>query len=227
MFVERQGDLARLELAQLAQNCGHELTRFRAGNAPGAAHCFELLRRALEDESQDAFACVFELYRAQVARWVAGHRMFDASGERTPDVFVNEAFIRLHRHLRGARFANFANTEAVLTYLKACAITALLEQNRKQRAQMREVSLGEAIGAEQVDPSRGVAVEQVWAIVSRALPDVRDRELIEQRFQQGLSPAQIAEQAPRHWRDARDVTVALQRCLRRLSRHYELMELLS
>jgi hypothetical protein len=226
MYLDNQGDPARLALAELAQNCDLEQDAYRACGANGARNCFELLRRALADESQEAFACVFRLYQTQVARWITGHRVFRASGESTPDVFVNEAFVRLFRQLRGARFGAFTSTENVLGYLKACAITALLEHNRKERRTRDHISLVDAIASEQIDPSRGVASGQAWAIVERALPDARDRLLIQQRFKEGLSPAAIAAQDSRSWRDARAVSVALQRCLRRLARCYELVELL-
>jgi hypothetical protein len=227
MVLENQIDPARLALAELAQNCSHELSAFRARQSHGASYCFELLRRALADESQEAFACMFDLYQAQVARWVSSHRMFRASGEATPDVFVNEAFIRLHRQLRGARFDGFGSTEAVLSYLKSCAITALLEQNRKVRQQARETSLSDAIRDEQIDPSQGIVTGQLWASIERALPDLDDRLLIDMRFRMNMTPAEIASHRHQRYRDAREVSVALQRCLRRLSRHYELMELLS
>jgi RNA polymerase sigma factor (sigma-70 family) len=226
MVLNNQSDYARLALAELAQKCDQELSGFRTRQSPDAAHCFELLRRAFADESQEAFACVFRLYAAQVARWVGSHRMFRASGESTPDVFVNEAFVRLYRHLRGERFDNFSSAEAVLSYLKACAITALLEHNRKERRQLRDVSLSEAIRDEQLDPTRDIASHQLWETVARALPDAHDRDLIDMRFRLGLSPAEIAARHARRYRDAREVSVALQRCLRRLTRCYELSELL-
>jgi DNA-directed RNA polymerase specialized sigma24 family protein len=227
MVLNKQSAVSRLALAELVRECDHELSGFRAGQSPGAAHCFELLRRAFADESQDAFACVFGLYAAQVARWVSGHRMFRASGEDTPDVFVNEAFVRLFRNLRGVRFDDFASAEAVLSYLKACAITALLDHNRKERRQLGDVSLSDAIRDEQPDPAREVASSQLWDIVARALPDSPDRDLIELRFRLGLSPGEIAARHERRYRDARGVSIALQRCLRRLGRCYELSELIS
>lgn len=219
-------DPKTLPLDTLVQVCEQEIQQFRARQTTDAKHCYELFQRALGQDNRDAFDHVYQLYRPQVDRWVRSHRMFSASSETSPDPFVSEAFMRLHKHLSGPKFEGFRSVDAILAYLKACAVTALLEDLRKTRRANAEMPLSDHLHDEEPGPAERASAGQIWGIVQNTMRDETDRRLIDLRFRLGLTPAEIATRHPAQWRNAREVSVSLQRCLRQLARHRELQELL-
>src|SRR5690242_4220015 len=105
-------DIKRLSLDAIAQRCEEETANYRRKLAADTQYCFELFRRALEDQAQDAFTALFQIYQPQCARWVRGFDGFADTDEPTPDGFVSEAFARLFRDLRGEKFTHFPNLAA-------------------------------------------------------------------------------------------------------------------
>ncbi len=210
-------DIALLSLEAVAQQCEEETHKYRARLNTDTRYCYELFRRALQANMQDAFTHIFRVFRPQVERWVRANRLFPITGEPVADPFISDAFLRLYRALHGEQFLRFASLESILRYLQLCTATSILSQLRYLKKSALEVDLNDELKNQHaVTPDREITSKQVWQHVNSLLPDPVDRHLVDLRFRQGLAPAEIMQQFPQEWASTREITVTLQRICRRL-----------
>jgi hypothetical protein len=78
--------------------------------------------------------------------------------------------------------------------------------------------------AYQPDLDAHAQAEELWEHVCSLLPDERDRLLARLVFVQGLRPREIVVAFPTHWRNERDVSVALYRVRRTLRSDAQLQQ---
>jgi hypothetical protein len=209
-------DAGALSVDVLANRCAEETERYRRRQPSDQQFCFELLRRALADGVQEAFARVYSIYERQVLSWVYSHHGFEQTGEEA-DFFARTALSSFYFALRGPRFARFPALPQALAYLKLCVHTAIAQYLRDQRPADTQPIDTEADAAYSPELGQGAEAAELWAQVCRLLPDERDQLLARFIFIQDLKPRQIVTLAPGRWADEREVTVATYR-LRRLLR---------
>jgi hypothetical protein len=217
----------QLTLDELESRCQQETDNFLSRVASDTRFCFELMRRALEDDIQDAFTRIYAIYQPMCANWVRTFRGFEHTGESSPDVFVNIGFAKLHQMLRGERFRQFATVAAVLEYLKRCAQVAVLQQLRKPSHDDQE-DLEDREGRNALPGASfttDIEHQQAWARINMLLRDDEDRLLAMLAFDLDLKPRDISARHPERWPTARDVSVALQRVMRTLRRDTELRQM--
>lgn len=202
-------------LNDLAQCCEEEYARFFREAQAASPCCFDLARAALKDRVQDAMTHFYRIYEPLCAGWVASFGGFQATGEPSPDVFVNMGFAKLLTRLGPETFERFDSLSAILAYLKKCVITSVLQQLRKPASE--ELDENQAIPF-----SANVEYEQILNRLRELLPAPDDQRLADLRFRQDAKPAEIARAYPAIWPTARDVSVALQRILRALRKDPEL-----
>ncbi len=214
----------RLSAAELAQRCREETEKFVRRLANDTQYCFELMRRALAEQSDEAFTYIYQVYERSVTNWVYNHSRFALTGE-SADFFTSAAFRAFHNALQGTKFERFPNLAAILSYLKMCVHTSiaqyLRDEERTMTAPIDEV--GEI--AETSDLGQGVEAAELWARICALLPDERDRLLARCAFAQGLKPREITAAFRTHWSSEREVSVALYRIRKLLRANPELAAL--
>lgn len=209
--------LDRLPVDELADRCQQDTQRFRHEQVSETEHCFELLRRALKNEHAEAFTRVYQIYEPQVRQWVYSHSRFSQTGE-SADYFVSSALSSFYFALRGEKFANFDLLPKVLSYLKLCVHTAIMQHLRKTPPVIETELSDETSAGYHARFDAGLNASAVWERICSLLRDDADRHLAHCVFVQALKPAQVVEEFPDRWQTARDVSVALQRIRRTLRR---------
>jgi DNA-directed RNA polymerase specialized sigma24 family protein len=116
---------------------------------------------------------------------------------------VNAAFERFWHAVDAAKFARFGSLAAVLSYLKMCVQTTVLDHARAQRQHALEVDLTaiQAVPAtDSVEQDVGDRLEaaDLWRRVRDALPTEAERRLVYLSYVVGLSPREIQH---RHGRE--------------------------
>ena len=66
-----KANVQHADLDRVIQECTQEDLRFRKGRVGQEGHCFELFRRALEENDQDAWAALHRQYTPVVAGWIS------------------------------------------------------------------------------------------------------------------------------------------------------------
>jgi hypothetical protein len=224
-----QGDMpptpaaVNLPLEQLADACAENTRRYARREQSDTQFCFELLRRALADSVPEAFTWVYRIYERQVLKWVRQHPGLEQTGEN-PEFFANAALSRFYFALRGSKFAEFGSLPQVLAYLKACAYTGVAQYLRDYEKAAAFPLEAAADAAVVVDLGEALQANEVWAYICHKLPDERDRQLARSAFLLDLKPKAIVAANPDHWRNEREVTVALYRVRQVLRGDLELRE---
>jgi hypothetical protein len=203
-------EVTHLTIDELCRRCAEETEKYARRQESDPQYCFELMRRALAEDSHEAFERVYQIYERQTIVWVHSHSMFSQTGEE-PEFFARAALSALYFALRGEKFLRFGSLPQVLSYLKTCVHTSIMQYLRDQRS-ARVASIEEAgeLGA-QLDMSAGVSAHELWEHICSLLPDDRSRALARMALVQDLKPRQIVAAAPSEWRDEREVSVALYR----------------
>lgn len=219
-------DLLTLPVDALAHRCDEETRKFSQHQLNDPRYCFELLRRALAEEAHEAFTWVYRIYEKQVLKWVYQHQGFEQTNENA-DYFANLALSQFYFALRGPKFERFPSLAKVLTYLKVCVHSAIVQYLRDQQP-------AETLPLEDADhfpDHRPLEVHlppsELWAQICRCLPDGADQQLARYVFIQGLKPRQIVEYDPARWPEERQVSVALYRIRRILREDDQLRQWLS
>ncbi len=213
-----------LSAAELARHCAEETDKFVRRLANDPQYCFELMRRALAEQSDEAFTYVFQVYERSVTSWVYHHSRFAFTGE-SAEFFTSAAFRAFHAALRGSKFDRFPSLAAVLGYLKMCVHTSIAQYLRdEERAKTTPLDDAGEI-AESPDLGQRAEASELWAHIASRLPDERDRLLARCAFALGLKPREICVAFRTHWNTEREVSVALYRIRRTLRADPELAAL--
>ena len=208
-----------LPVAELTRRCAEEMARYRRGRFSDPRYCYELLRCALAERDEEAWAAVYSQYHGLVRSWLG-----DAPGD--PEVLVNEAFERLWRAIPPDRSAEFPTLGSVLEYLKRCAQCVAIDANRREgRKQAEEAALARlhVLGAGgKRHPSEQaldtIVGEQLIARATERLHNLGERLVFCASFEWDLRPGAIAERWPDIFASAREVSRIKERILRRLRR---------
>ena len=208
-----------LPVAELARRCAKEMARYRRGRFSDPRYCYELLRCALAEQNEEAWAAVYRQYHGLVRCWLG-----DAPGD--PGALVNEAFERLWRAIPPDRSAEFPTLGSILEYLKRCARCVAIDASRRaEREQAEEAALarlhvlraeGKRRPSEQVLDA--IVGEQLIACAMKRLHSPGEQLVFRASFEWDLRPGMIAERWPGIFASAREVSRIKERLLRRLRR---------
>ncbi len=221
-------ELRQASLDTLADRCREQTERYRRGEASLEVFCLELLRRSLVDRDERAWDAIFAQYRSMVLAWIRRHPASSTLDEED-DYWVNRTFERFWRSIGPDRFHLFPGLSALLSYLKTCAHSVLLDEVRA-RAHDHAAAAAEA-DAELADPpdveARAVdalATWDLWAAIGRELQDESERVVIRLSFSLDLKPQEIQRLHPERFSSTAEVYRVKRNVLDRLRRSREIRE---
>jgi DNA-directed RNA polymerase specialized sigma24 family protein len=213
------------------QRCAHETERFFQQQTNDPRYCFELLRRAIEDRCQRAWEFVYAQYQPLVTSWVKHHSAFLSCGEEA-QYFVNRAFERMWTALTPTKFGCFPDLKSVLSYLKMCVHSVILDVARvvERSAVVAQVETT----TELEDPDAAVVEdlaldhtrrEAFWKEISARLRSNKERRVVYGSYVLGMKPRELLSQFPDLFRDVSEVYRVKENVLARLRRDAELARL--
>ncbi len=129
--------LADLPVGVLAQEARRNIARYLVDRRPqDDLYAFELFRRAIVQQDQDAWTELYNLYHSLVGIWIHQHLppVYAEAGE----ALVNDAFFRLFHAIDARRFSQFPSAPSLLVYLRTCARCVVLDFLRAQLAHWPE-----------------------------------------------------------------------------------------
>lgn len=234
-------DPALLTLSGIAHRCGEEATRLRAHEPSDWRYCYELFRRAIVERDRQAWDLVCERFWPQVRDWVSRHRLIDLWPESL-DALVGEAFARMWRACSAGMFERSQDLAHLLSYLRHCADSALIQHARAVQRQQFDVSLSET------DDATGLLVESLeadapasqtpeeiveaaensrllWQQVQKSLYDEQEQLVIHACFVLDLKPREIYARNKTHFKDVREVYRVKERVFTRLRADQQLADL--
>ena len=224
-------DLHVLTLAGLAHRCAQETELFFRRDSYDPAFCYELFRRAILEHNQRAYECLYTQYQPLVAGWVERHPSYPNAGEEI-QYFVNRSFEKLWHALTPEKFQHFPNLKALLSYLKLCTHSVVIDHARARQHALLDEASNDALLAGQPASSNveGDAVEnaqqqEFWRVINRRLTDEKEQAVVFGSFVLAMKPAELQLRYADLFSDVRDVYRTKQNVLDRLRRDPELLNL--
>ena len=200
-------------------------------------YCFELFRRAITEKSEQCWSALYEQYSRLVVHWIGHFSKQSAPQLTTPtEDLVADAFTAFWRAFTPEKLANAARLAQVLSYLKSCSATAVLQAKRREERKIKQAAWDQTTVEHAQDPQQRshrpeqilVATmwqEKLWQIVNRCCHDERERVLARLSFVSDLKPSEILERHPDLFIDVAEVYTMRRNLKNRLWRDKELQEL--
>jgi DNA-directed RNA polymerase specialized sigma24 family protein len=188
----------------LVEQCRWEIQAYRRGEPSNEAYGLELLRRALVQGDQDAWAGLQQCLSELVRGWLYGHPRREAAlSFESEESYVALAFERFWQATVQQKVA-FRTLAGALAYLRASLNGALLDTLRAY-ARPREVpeplpgAPGEPSFEEHPDSS------EVWEILQRVLPSEREQRLAYLLYHCNLKLREIVRFCQEEWPDVQEI----------------------
>lgn len=226
-------DLNALTLAGISHRCAQETELFFRRHPYDPLYCYELFRRAILERNQRAYDCLYAQYQPLVAGWVERHPSFAGAGEEVP-YFVNRAFEKLWHALTPEKFRRFNDLKALLSYLKLCTHSVIIDHARARQHSLVDEEQGEALLAGQAasgdveqETIENVQQQEFWRLVNGRLADEKEQAVVFGSFVLAMKPAELHVRYAHLFSDVKDVYRTKQNVLERLRRDQELLAALS
>jgi hypothetical protein len=215
-------DPGALPLDELARRCREETDRFLRGEPTHEAFCHELLRRAICQGDQAAWAAVVAQYRGLVLAQIRRHPAYATAAEED-DYWVNRTFERFWGAVGPERFRAFPGLPALLQYLKLCAASVLVDDARRRAAAAAESLEGHAACLAASTPGEEailgeLAGRELWRAIEAELRDEPERLVARLCLVLGLKPREVYACHPDRFADVADVYRVKRNLIDRLSR---------
>lgn len=228
--IEPQENPAGLGSDVLLKRC-----RDRQADASHEAFCLELFRRAISGEDETCWEVLYENYRGMLCHWILQFARSRGHEVEELDTLVVEALGAFWSAFTADKLARSNGLGSVLTYLKACAVTAVQQDIRTHakvslqsddRLSLEDI---EVAAPEERQPdaviANGMDSQRLWQIVRQVCNDDNELLLAELNFSTGLKPAEIVARYPDLFPNIDDVYSLLRNLRNRLRRNGELRQL--
>lgn len=204
--------LTQMTPGQLADGC----RQVKQNNAH-EVYCFELFRRAIQEKSESCWAALYTQYSKLVAYWIGQFCKSSAPLLETPaEDLVTDAFTAFWRAFTADKLSNATQLAPVLSYLKSCAATAVLQAKRREERKVKQTEWKQEVldsnpSTQQVShrPEQMLLAamwqDQLWQIVNACCHDERERLLARLSFVSDLKPSEILERHPDLFTDVAEV----------------------
>jgi hypothetical protein len=181
----------------------------------------DLCRRATEQRDEQAWEQVSQQWRGVLIRWLLLHPCASVALEQAaPEHYVGATLRKFWEATTGLNTPQrtFSTLEGVLSYLRCCLNSAVLDAVRQARHRQRGVSA--AGGAEDTGSQpQHVHDEDLWRCIEQALPEQHERLLVFLRYVQGYQPRELAAAYPQAFPTVMEVYRLERAILSRLRRH--------
>ncbi|SRR5713226_761851 len=219
---ENSRPIETLPLPDLAACCTCETRKFLAHQAVNNAYCFELVRRAIAEQDDGAWAFIYQHYAPLVHTWVTQHpgatAIIDQQGIAP---LINAAFAKFSQAITPTKMTHFDTLPALLRYLKLCTASVVTDEVRSHQTHQREEAL-DLIEQELTtdDPADGlvdaISAQGLWQLVQNELKNDDERILAELAFLHDMKPGEISRLHPRRFPTADDACRVKRNIVQRL-----------
>jgi hypothetical protein len=193
----------------LAEHCIRELNTYRRGEPCTDRYGVELIRRAIIQGDQEAWAWLQHCFGGVVLNWLRRHpQRARACRLESEEHYVAQAFERFRQATIWNQWLEFNTLTAALRYLRASLHGTILDTLRAY-AWPREIS--RPVPGEPGEPQMEdvTSSNEVWDILKTLLSNPREVRLAYLLFHCGLKPREIVHVCPQEFDDIREVS-----CLR-------------
>ena len=207
-----------LSLSALVEQCRREIQAYRHGEPSNEAYGLELLRRALVQGDQAAWAGLQHCFDETVRGWLHGHPHREVACRlESEDAYVSLALERFWQATVRQQ-VTFRTLAGALAYLRASLNGALLDTLRTY-IRPREMPLPEPGAPGEPSIEDRPASHELWEILQRVLPSEREQRLAYLLYHCNLKPREIVRFCPQEWSDVQEIYRLRRNILQRVLRN--------
>lgn len=200
-------------------------------------YCFELFRRAIVEKSEQCWAAIYAQYKNLVYQWALTFAKSTAPiGEWAIEDLVVDAFTAFWRAYTVEKLSYAESLGSILSYLKSCVVTTVLQAQRKVAKDVIEVGWDTELIEAQYMPTqtasgvdqlifKEMGAAQLWAIVDTCCHDEKERIIARTSFVLDLKPSSIIEAYPDLFTDVAEIYTIRRNVKNRLWRNEQLRAL--
>lgn len=207
-------------VSDLANGCAQQTSRHHTPPRDFDP-CYELFLRACASQCEDAWQAIIVQYRRLVLYWLGQH----SSDDNCQEVFLR--FWKRQQCTETVFMTRFANTSAIVGFLKSCAATVRIEcwrkEKRKQEVEERLRDIAQRASTHALPYRDDVGVDFKSLVLSRLKND-RERVLFELMYYYDLKPSDIQTERPDLFPNTQTVYRIKENLLKRLRRDAELQK---
>jgi len=180
-------------------------------------YCFELFRRALQEKSEQCWSALYAQYSKLVAHWIGQFSQSSAPLlETAAEDLVTDTFTAFWRAFTADKLTTTNQLAPVLSYLKSCAVTAVLQAKRREERKVQQVEWKQEVLERNPSTQQGshrpeqmlletMWQEQLWQLVNACCHDERERVLARLSFVSDLKPSEVLKRHPDLFTDVAEI----------------------
>jgi hypothetical protein len=187
---------------------------------------FELFRRAILERDEQAWAEIHARYRPLLIAWAYRSSASLSAGEWCDDI-ADQALARAWSALTPESFAGFSTLSRLLSYLRSCVASTVIDCARAQAANQRAQSairMDTAATPEQIVLA-GIDRAELWRMALGLTANHAERVVLVESFAFNLPPRIIQSRHPQLFADIAEVYSAKRNLFARLHRNRDLLRL--
>jgi hypothetical protein len=194
-----------LSIEVLVAHCSREIDKYRCGESWNDEYGLELLRRAIVQEDEEAWAGVQHCFGGLVYMWLSQHPKSDVACRLdSEESYVAQTFERFWQATTLNRHVEFTTLVAPLQYLRA-SLNGIILDTLRAYARPREVMLPQTGEAGELQAKDTTNRSVVWEALQTMLSDEREKRLAFLLFHGGLKPGEIIRFCPQEWDDVCEI----------------------
>lgn len=181
-----------IPLTTLSELDTNESQRFRYRSSLDERDCVEILRRALVEQTDEAWMVLQQRFSETVRVWIRCHPSSDVALLRdSEENYIAQTFSRFWYAMR-KQHVEFTNVPAALCYLHATLNGLIIDTLRSHfRSCTREIPLPEPGFSGEPSAEELFEGESLWENVQSMLCDERERRLFYLLYYCGLKPREV------------------------------------
>ncbi|MGB0386697.1 MAG: RNA polymerase sigma factor [Ardenticatenaceae bacterium] len=223
-------DFYQLSINTVVQGCQNEAQRPREEEQ---GYCFELFRRAVENQDNQAWEALHQQYGRLIHSWIHGRTANTLSIEEREDL-IQDIWTNFYSSLVKYSIPlnkNFKHVGALLSYLNKCVITAIIDHQRRLAKQKRiqkklemeshkSYSAPDASVLGRISEQKQVEAVKEW--IEKNVTDPKEQIVLVCSFEMELKPKEIYERYPTMFSNVQTVYRVKERLLKRARRSFKM-----
>jgi DNA-directed RNA polymerase specialized sigma24 family protein len=212
-----------MSIPALAECCKRELDKYRRGEASDDQYGLELFSRSLLERNSFAWEVVQQCFNAMVLGWIRDHRLRDmACRHDSEENFVAQAFSRFWQATADNKEIKFQTLGAALKYLRASLHGVIIDTLRSY-SRARVTTLLEYEDTSGPRTQDHYDSGELWQVISRLLPNARERRVAYLLYHCGLKPREIVRFCRQEFDDVHEIYLIRRNIIGRLRRNADVI----
>ena len=206
MVISMDEALGEMQLTTLADLSTRERQLHRRKAPSDDRYCVEILRRALVEQSDEAWTILQQCFSETIRNWIRGHPSSDVALLRdSEENYIAQTFSRFWYAVRDQRL-EFTSLYAALRYLHATLNGIMMDTLRYHlRERSREVPFPEPGCSQEPIAEDSMDSRSIWNSIQLLLPDERERRLAYLLYYCGLKPRDVVMRCSGEFDDVKEI----------------------